>query len=388
MTLQKKQVYLNKVLSKHYKKLKHTFFNKTNIPAFRTTAITDAQSIHISVLTIDAITHKDFPSIVDVTFLNGLRKTKKAVIIYQGKTKVSTIFTRSIHKLTQKPEEVKHVSSLVFNPMVKNQNAQENPKASCFLKKAKAVSGKFAVINKMLGAGINMYNYRLCFNSPLSLQHYNVLKYKEEIKLKDLDRFEASLIPSSIPETPKIKGLEVTNREALKTKEVRLSKTELSSIITQLLYKTHFLKGQESSGESFFNIKKLSNILGALVEINSKIYYISDKELKQCGLVGGLKHLALNFSNNLTPTSLLKDLLHSKATKDKRVLLNTKFIQPNIVFFNFLNIAARTYVIHNIKRIFSKLINILSIFVLPKCLPQKGKSEKQTKQFNEQFNES
>ena len=46
MTLPEKQIYLNKVLSKHYKKLNYTFSNKTknNVSAFKTTAINQAKT--------------------------------------------------------------------------------------------------------------------------------------------------------------------------------------------------------------------------------------------------------------------------------------------------------------------------------------------------------
>ena len=150
-------------------------------------------------------------------------------------------------------------------------------------------------------------------------------------------------------------------------KEIRLSKTELSSVVAQVLYKMHFFKNQKALGESFFSLKKLSNVLGALVEINSKIYYISDKELKQCGLAGSLKHSASSLNTPEAP-SLLKDLIHFKMTKDKEVLLKTKCIEPSIVFFTFLNTATRTYVIHNLKRILGKLVNLLSFLALPKSL--------------------
>lgn len=348
MTLQKKQIYLNKVLSKHYKKLRNTLFNNIkNTPALKIPAIADAQSIGISVLTIGAVNHKDFPNIVDVTFLNGLRETKKAVILYEGKTAVPTAFTRFIeifHSKTKKLKETKHLLLL-------NSNHTLKPKIH---------SAKFEIIDKMLGAGVCMHNYKLCFNSQLSLQHLNVLKRKQETKLKNLDRLAACLIVS---QHAKVKGLE----GAFKTKEIRLSKTELSSVVAQVLYKTHFLKNQKTLGESFFSVKKLSNVLGALVEINSKIYYISDKELKQCGLAGGLKHSASSPNTPEAP-SLLKDLVHFQMVRDKEVLLKTRCIEPNIVFFNFLNIATRTYVIHNLKRIFGKLVNLLSFLTLPKSL--------------------
>lgn len=357
MILQKKQAYLNKVLSKHYKKLRYTFFNKTtNIPALKTTAILSGQSIGISILTIDTINHKDFPGIVDVTVLNGLKKTKKAVIIYKGKATVPTLLTRSITKFVQ--------------GHAKNQKSEREASNLLLLGNRRIVKPKsrlvrLGVIDKMLGAGINMHNYKLCFNSHLSLQHFNFLKCKQKIKLKNLDRLAASLILPQCTLEAKSQNVNIQNQRTLKKKEVRLSKIELSSVIAQVLYKIHFFKGQESLGESIFNIRKLSNVLGAFVEINSKIYFISDKELKQCGLAGGLKHSAFNattFHDN--STSLLRTLVYSKTPTDKKILLETKYIQPNIIFFNFLNIATRTYVIHNVKRVLSKLINTLSFLVL------------------------
>ena len=366
MILQKKQMYLNKVLSKHYKKLRYTLFNKTkNIPALKTTAIPSGQSIGISILTIDTINHNDFPNIVDVTL--GLKKTKKAVIIYKGKTTVPTLFTRSIIKFVQ--------------GHAKNQKSEKE--ASNFLLlgnrlivKPKSNLARLGVIDKMLGAGIDMHNYTLCFNSHLSLQHFNFLKRKQKIKLKHLDRLAASVFPPQSTLEAKAKNVNTQNQRTLKKKEVRLSKIELSSVIAQVLYKINIFKGQEFLGESFFNIRKLSNVLGAFVEINSKIYFISDKELKQCGLAGGLKHSALNATTFYdSSTSLLRTLVYSKMPTDKKILLETKCIQSNIIFFNFLNIATRTYVIHNIKRILSKLINTLSFLVL-ESYPRSKKATK------------
>jgi hypothetical protein len=355
MILQKKQIYLNKVLSKHYKTLRYTLFDKTqNIPALKTTAIAGAQSIGISILTIDTISHKDFPNIIDVTVLNGLRKTKKAVIIYEGQTTIPTTFTRSISKFAQKqplgtPQKPKDTGNvlLLSNPHALNH------------------SGTLPSIDRMLGAGVRMHNYKLYFNSLLSLQHLDVLRRKQKIKLKNLDRLAASLILPKRTLESKTKDIVVQGQGALKRKEVRLSKMELSSIIAQVLHKTqHPLSKQELQGESVFTIKKLFNVLGALVEINSKIYFISDKELKQCNLAGGLKHSTFNSStfHNYTSTKL-KSLIYSKMTRDKEILLRTKNIEPNIIFFNFLNTAVHTYAIHNIKRIFSKLVNILSRLV-------------------------
>jgi hypothetical protein len=352
MILQKKQVYLNKVLSKHYKTLRYTLFNKTqNIPALKTTAITGAQSIGISILTIDTISHQNFPGIIDVTVLNGLRKTKKAIIIYEGQTKVPTKFTRSISKLALRqplhflPEDLSNV--LLLNNVYANN------------------SGTFALIERMLGAGVRMYNYKLYFNSLLSLQHLDVLRRKQKIKLKNLDLLAASLI---LPErSSKSKTKDETVQGQGYQKEVRLSKMELSSIIIQVLHKTrHPLSKQKLQGESILTIKQLSNVLGALIKINSKIYFISDKELKQCGIVGGLKYSTFDSStfHNNSKITKLKSLIYSKITRDNFFLLRTKNIEPNIIFFNFLNTAMRTYVIYNIKRIFSKLVKIFSRLAL------------------------
>ena len=365
MTLQKKQIYLNKVLSKHYKKLGNTLFNNIknvpdnikNVPALEIAAIADAQSIGISVLTIDTVSHKDFPNIVDVTFLNGLRKTKRAVVIYEGKTAVPTAFTRFIN-IVQRHSKTK---TLKKTKLLLSSNSHDN------ILKPKKDSQKFEVIDKMLGAGVCMHNYKLCFNSQLSLQHLNLLKLKQKTRLKNLDRLTGCLIVSQ--HASEIENLEV--KTGAKMNEIRLSKTELSSVVAQVLYKTHFFKNQKSLGESFFNAKRLSNVLGALVEVNSKLYYISDKELKQCGLAGNQKHSVPSLNTPEAP-SLLKDLIHFKITKDKEILLKTKCMEPSIVFFNFLNTATRTYVIHNIKRIFSKLVNVLSLLALPKYHSQKN----------------
>lgn len=350
MILKKKQAYLNTVLSKHYKKLGYTLLSKTkNIPALKTTAILSGQSVGISVLTVDTISHKDFPEIADVTVLNGLKKTKKAVIIYKGKAAISTLLTRSISKLTQGHSKMEMASNFL---LLGNHPILQPKSRLCTL----------GVIDKMLGAGICMHNYTLCFNSHLSLQHFNFLKGKQKIKLKHLDHLAVSLISPQYTPEANPKNLNTQNQRTLKKKDVRLSKIEFSSVIAQVLYKLNFFKDQESLGESVFNIKKLSNVLGAFVEINSKLYFISDKELKQCGIAGGLKHSAFHpnaFHDNTT--SLLRNLVYSKTLTDKKILLETKYIQPNIIFFNFLNIATRTYVIHNIKRILSKLINILSL---------------------------
>ena len=355
MILQKKQAYLNKVLSKHYKKLRYTLFSKTkNIPALKTTAILNGQSIGISVLTIDTMSHKDFPEIVDVTVFNGLKKTKKAVLIYKGKATVPKVLTRSVNKLAQGYFKNKTPKKKVSNTQLLGNYHILKPKST------------LGVIDKMLGTGICMHNYKLCFNSHLSLQHFNFLKCRQEIKLKHLDRLAASLIFSHCTtEVIKSKNAKIQNQDTLKKKEVRLSKIELSSVIAQVLYKIKIFKGHQFLGESIFNIKKLSNVLGAFVEINSKVYFISDKELKQCGLAGGLKHSASHpttFHDNTAP--LLRNLVYSKKPADKTLLLETQFIQPNVIFFNFLNIATRTYVIHNIKKILSKLINTLSLLAL------------------------
>lgn len=349
MTLKKKQVYLNKVLSKHYKKLRYTLFDTpNNIPALKTTAITGAQSISISVLTIGTISHKDFPSIIDITVLNALRKAKKAVILYEGKMTVPTTLTRFISKLVQKhPKTEKLVDA-------------SNILSDHHILKPRDSLGTLRIINTMLGTGVGMYNYTILFNSQLSLQHLKCLKHKQNIKLENLDRFAMSLIPPQPITETKTGSLEVQKQRISKRKEIRLSKMELSYIIAQVLYKIYFLKGQESLGESFFNTKKLSNVLGAFVEINSKIYFISDKELKQCGLTGGFQHSKLSSILHNSPP-LLKNLMNSKIARDKEILLKMKSIEPNITFFTFLNIAMRAYVIYNIKKTLSRLINIFSL---------------------------
>lgn len=374
MTLPKKQIYLNKVLSKHYKKLKYTFSNKTkkNIPALKTTAINKAktQSILITILTIDTI-HKDFPGAIDVTILNGLTKTKKAVLFYEGRAVVPTKFSLFITKLSQNHfcKGIKELENSKENTLFNR--AQSKALSGIYLSAISGVIGK-RVIGKILGARVRMDNFTLRFNSELSLEYFGFLKRKPGIKLKHLDYLASSLIPPLHCCGSEREGntSKIEKEDIFKKKQITLSKMELSSAIAQVLHKIRFLKGQKSFEENLFK-QEVSNLLGALVEINSKIYFISNKELKQCGIVGGFKHTAMSASivNN---TPKLKQLINSNITKDKTILLKTKCIGPNITFFNYLNIAARIYVMHNIKQIFSKLVNTLSFLVL-KVTDQKKK---------------
>lgn len=359
MTLPKKQIYLNKVLSKHYKKLKYTFSNKTknNISALKTTAINQAktQSILITILTIDTI-HKDFPGIIDVTILNGLTKIKKAVLFYEGKAVVPTKCSRFITKLSQNNfrKEIKVLKNTKENKLL----SKSQSKALCNLDLS-AMSG---IIGKILGTRVRMDHFTLRFNSELSLEYFSFLKRKPGIKLKRLDYLASSLILPLCGSKMKGNNSKIQKEDILKKKEIKLSKMELSSAIAQVLHKIRFFKGQKSFEENLFK-QEVSNLLGALVEINSKIYFISNKELKQCGLAGGFKHAAMSASI-LHNMPKLKKLINSNITKDKTILLKTKLIGPNITFFNYLNIAARIYVMHNIKRVFSKLVKTLSFLVL------------------------
>ena len=302
-----KPIYLNKVLSKHYKKLNYTFSNKTKnyISAFKTTAINQAktQSILITILTIDTI-HKDFPGTIDVTILNGLTKTKKAVLFYEGKAIVPTQFSQFITKLSQ-------------NHFCKGVKELENSKEKQLLNKAqsKALFGQdfsaiSGVIDKILGARVRMDSFTLSFNSELSLEYFGFLKRKPKIKLKRLGYLASSLIPPLHSCRSETKGnhFKIQKNDTFKKKQIKLSKMELSSAIAQVLHKIKFLKGQKPFEENLFK-QEVSNLLGALVEINSKIYFISNKELKQCGLVGGFKHTAMSASvvNN---TPKLKTLIN------------------------------------------------------------------------------
>lgn len=369
MTLPKKQIHLNKVLSKHYKKLKYTFSNKTknNISALKTSAINQAktQSILITILTIDTI-HKDFPGITDVTILNGLTKTTKAVLFYEGKAVVSTKCSRFITKLSHndsfQKKEIKKLESTKENKLLRKFQSKES-KPLCGLDLS-AMSG---IIGKILGARVRMDNFTLRFNSELSLEYLSFLKRKPGVKLKGLDYLASSLILplnscGSKIRVNKVNNFKIQKEDIFKKNEIKLSKMELSSAIAQVLHKIRLFKGQKSFEENLFK-QEVSNLLGALVEINSKIYFISNKELKQCALAGGFKHTAMSASI-LHNTPKLKKLINSNVIKDKTILLKTKFIRPNITFFNYLNIAARVYVMHNIKRVFSKLIKTLSFLAL------------------------
>jgi len=76
-----------------------------------------------------------------------------------------------------------------------------------------------------------MHNYTLCFNSELSLQHFNFLKRRQKIKLKNLDLLGACLISPHLTSSIKAKPLDKRVLDVCKKKEIILSKIELSSII-------------------------------------------------------------------------------------------------------------------------------------------------------------
>lgn len=341
MILQKKQVHLNKQFSKYYKKLKYMFFNKTkNISAFKGTTITGNQSISILLLTINTISNNDYASIIDATLSNELKKTTKAILVYEGK---STIPIKSIRFISTK--------SLSLNSTLKSKNN---------------------IIDNILGTDLCIYKYKLIFNCQLSLQNLSLLKYKQKIKLKHLDSLATSLIvPNQVQIKPLMSSkkmnwnsLQIKNK-LLKIKKYKLSKIELTNLIAMTLYKTNIVKQHKK--RNFFNGKKLSNVLGAFVEVNSKMYYISEKELKQSNVLVSQQNQRpeVNSYTNQTATdvpTLIKDLVCSKIFKTSQKLLKIKNIDPNILLFHFLNITARIFIIRNTKNIFSKLINIILLF--------------------------
>lgn len=312
MLLQKKQY--SKPLNKRYKKLNAALLGNQSGLSSRIATTKENRPIHVSLLTIDTISHKDFPSAVDVTFLSALKNVDSATIEFEGKTKLSKKFTRSLTfapKGKRPLSEAKARSKHLCHTDEKNKGEGTDRSRLQSLGNPIKLNNTFDGISKILGAGIDMYHYKLCLNSNCS----------------------------SISQTT-------------------LSKLELSCIVVQLLHKIQSFKGGEKSN---FNIKNLFNIVGALVVLNSHIYYISGCELKQCGLIGDFKHSVLG-SNKDTKSSSLKSLLGTKV--DKTLLLNTKTIKSSITFFNYLNTTIR--VMNDFKKVFRQLVNTLLISSLHK----------------------
>ena len=313
MILQKKQY--SKPLNKRYKKLNAALLGNQSGLAPRIATTKENRPIHISLLTIDTVSHTDFPSAVDVTFLSALTNVDSATIEFEGKTKLSKKFTRSLTSCLLPLSEAKGPSPSESKHLChtdgKNKGESTDRSRLQSVGNSIKLNNTFDGISKILGAGIDMYHYKLCLNSNCS----------------------------SISQTT-------------------LSKLELSCIVVQLLHKIQSFKGGEKSN---FNIKNLFNIVGALVVLNSNIYYISGCELKQCGLIGEFKHSVLG-SNKDTKASSLKSLLGIKV--DKTLLLNTKTIKPSITFFNYLNTTIR--VMNDFKKVFRQLVNTLLISSLHK----------------------
>lgn len=110
-------------------------------------------------------------------------------------------------------------------------------------------------INTMLGAGVDVYNYILCINRN--------------------------------------------------THRLKLSKAELSTMVSQVLYRVQLLKNDKA----YFNVDNRDNVLGAFVHFNLKLYFISTDELKQCGLINSNM---LDVSLKTTPGVRDKELCYGK----------------------------------------------------------------------------
>lgn len=309
---------------KHYKKLNDIFFSRRS--AYPVTNSNKGQLIHISVLTIDTINHQNFPNIIEVDFLQNSKKSKKATGIFRGKTKISTKCVHLLNTLFCFP------SKTVLNLHNDGTNSvgtfiQESRKALGKEKtKENELKTHFKMVDKMVGAGIDMYHYKVRLSKG---------------------------------------GFGFTTAEGQGVKEVKttkgpimLSKAELSSTIIQIIYKVHFSKGGK---QIHLNANLLSSIVGAFVVINSSIYYISDYELKQCGLVGNFKQFpvaSLSRYSISTKSSLLKKLLAIKI-EDKKPILGTQTLKPNIAIFNFLQMSVSIGIFRDCKKILRQLLNIL-----------------------------
>jgi hypothetical protein len=384
MILQKKQ-YL-KSLNKRYKKLNNTLLGNSNLKSQITSNIKkDYQSINISLLTIDSINPKykqdtDFPSVINVSTFSAFNNVDKAIIKYKGKTKLSKKFTSSLRENKRLTYAYHTLEDRAF-AMQKRAKADNVTKQQPFLNlkelKLKDTENTVNVsnatnslngISQILGASIDMYHYKLCLTFFSEKQ-------------------------SHVPST-----LTLGRHSWVGINQIRLSKVELSSIVVQLLHKIHSFKG--ASKNNSFNVKTLSNIIGAFIVVNSQIYFISGDELKQCCLAGDFKHSLSTFAANkiegptllfnksfppvFTPPSgakaqssssikginkdnkislsLLNDLLDAKV--NKTLFLNTKAMKPNITFFYYLNSTIR--VMNDYKNILRWLVNTLEIYAFLK----------------------
>ena len=125
-----------------------------------------------------------------------------------------------------------------------------------------------------------------------------------------------------------------------------------------MLYKGYSSKG---SKHALLNINALSNIIGALIVINSTLYYISDYELKQYGVINVKQSptIHLQKSNNTAQSSLLKKLLNLKIGNKKTTIVDTQALNPNTAIFNFLKASLCAGIFHDCKKILSRLCSIL-----------------------------
>ncbi len=329
MILQKRRLYSNKLFNKHYKKLNDIFFSKRGVLIPSVANTSDEQLIHISVLTTDTVSHKNFPNIIEIAFSNNLNKSKKATMIFQGKTKISK---KSIHLLTK----FFCFSSKTVSKLQNNNNtnsflsfAQDPKKEAAQGTKESQLDTSFKVIDKMVGAGIDMHHYKVCLSR------------------KDPHLFRlASITSQGIKTTKTIKN------------QLMLSKAELSSTIIQIISKVYSLKSNKQA--HFANT--LSNIVGALIVVNSIVYYISDYELKQCGLIGSFKQSPITNLRKYSVTmqsSLLKKLLNAKKIEDKKAIVGIQTFKPNTAIFNFLKTSICAGIFHDCKKILSQLLSIL-----------------------------
>ena len=330
MTLQKR-FYLNKLFNKHYKKLNDIFFSKRDVLIpFSVANTTDEQCMHISVLTIDTINHKNFPNGIEIAFLNNSKKSKKAIIIFEGKTKISKKCMHLLNKWSC--FSLKTVSKLQNN---NNTNrfltfARENPlKKTAQGTKETRLDTSFKMIDIMVGAGIDMHHYKV--------------------------RLCNSLHPKGRLASVKGQGIKAT--ETVKN-QLMLSKAELSNTIVQIIYKVYSSKGNK---QAHFTANTLSNIVGAFIVVNSTVYYISDYELKQCALVGSFKQSPitnLRKYNITMQSSLLKKLLSTRI-EDTKSIVGIQALNPNTAIFNFLKSSICAGIFHDCKKIVNQLLSIL-----------------------------
>ena len=330
MILQKKQFYSNKLFNKHYKKLNHIFFSRkgTLNPS---TPFSEEQFIHISILTIDTTSHANFPNIIEIS-LNNVENAKKATATSQGKTKLPKKFVHLLSaffcfpsKTAQDPKRNNNNniinSGLAFGRLKDENIGKQSAKKN-------QLGPTFETIGKIVGAGINIH-------------HYKVRVCAQPRRKTPLPHLRAEAAAKGV-----------------KDKRM-LSKTELSRTICQIFHRGYSAKG---SKHILFNINTLSNIIGALIVINSTLYYISDNELKQYGLISFKQSptMHLKKSNNTAQSFLLKKLLNLKiGTKFKKTIAGTRALNPNNTIFNFLKASLCAGIFHDCKKILSRLCCIL-----------------------------